>query len=74
MATVVEVGTSKPTVKEITIKLTRGEATDMKLFVEEWYRRQSFPAGAKSHSVHKALTAALDGKSTAPTYEMAASF
>lgn len=57
MATVIEVQTTKPTVKDITVKLSRVEAEDLTYFLERG-------GASKAWSPYKTISDALSGKSS----------
>lgn len=68
MASVVEVQQSKPRVGDITIRLTKSEAQDLQIMVDEWYRRNwtSNPTAKRdANPTYKALESALTGKAPA---------
>lgn len=62
VASVVEVQTEKPNVLGATIKFSRSDLNDLKLFVREWYARNARFARLEDNATYKAILAALDGK------------
>lgn len=77
MASVVEVETTKPNVTALTVKMTAGDARDLKIFIQDWYRANysyNYDAKVKGNKVYKAITAGLDGTSGAPTTVVAEGF
>jgi hypothetical protein len=75
MASVVEVETTKPNVKTLTLKMTASDARDLKIFIQDWYRTNysyGHEEKAKANPVHKAIVSGLDGTSGAPSTVVAA--
>lgn len=63
MASIVEVETAEPRVQSATLKLSRGDLQDMRMFVEEWYAKHARYVDVKTNGTHKAVVNALAGKS-----------
>ena len=65
MASIVEVTTKQAPIQDLTLKISRTEASDLRLFITEWYNRNySYRADTqmKANGVYQELTKALDGK------------
>jgi hypothetical protein len=75
MATIVEVTTKKPVVQDVTLKLNRNEASNLKEFISYWYAKNYNYAGTdyrNNDSVYTSLTKALDGKADSSVTKVAA--
>lgn len=64
MAEVTNVEKSEAPIKSVTLKLSVTEATDVKTFIEEWYRRKPYMPPASANKVHQAIVLALKGKTS----------
>lgn len=66
MASIVEVTQAKPKIESVTLKLTRGEATDLKVFISEWYSRNygygSSDKRTRENATWAAINRAFEGK------------
>lgn len=62
MASVVEVETSKPSIVSATLKLSRPDLMDLKVFIDEWYLRNARASRAADNRIYKAVNDALAGK------------
>lgn len=66
MATLVEVTQSVPKVQDVTLKLSRSEAADLKIYIEEYYKRNysgnNIAYYRDNCSTYVAVKKALDGK------------
>lgn len=69
MATLVEVTQQKPKVQDITLKITRAEAADLKVYIGEYYKKNYNGSTGDYYRdndpTYKAITKALDGKAEA---------
>lgn len=65
MATVVEVLTSKPSVKSATLKFSTGELSDLKVYITEYYKKNYGGAYYERYrnqdSMYKTVVSALEG-------------
>lgn len=78
MATLVEVTQQKPKVQDITLKLSRSEAADLKVFIGDYYKRNYNGSTGDYYrdndGTYKAITKALDGKADASIVKPAPAF
>lgn len=61
MAEVVTVVAKKPTVTELTLKLSAGEARDQLAFIEAYYQRAGWMGPADRNPIHRVISDALAG-------------
>jgi hypothetical protein len=76
MATVVEVTQKKPTITDLTVKLSASEARDLKVMIDAYYKNNYgtyYTNYRDEFGPHRVLTSILDGKTDAAKVKTAAS-